>query len=397
MATILTKKSDTASSVPLVADLTNSSGGAELAVNTSDKRLFTKNSSNAVVELGTNPSTLSLPNGTANGVAYLNGSKVVTTGSALTFDGTTITTTGGSVYLNGTNSDSALTGNYVRFGTNIGLQSNAANSALVAKMFNGSTFFDALTLNTSGNFGLGVTPSAWGSAFKAMQIGGGAAIMGDSANSYISGNAYYNGTNWIYKTTNPALRWDMENGVHKWYTAPSGTAGNAISFTQAMTLDASGNLLVGTTSAIGSGKFSLAANLNSVNGIVIRDDGTTGGSYVVFYNSAAAVAGSISHSGTTAVLYNVTSDQRLKENIVDAPEFGSVIDSIKVRSYDWKADGSHQRAGFIAQELVTVAPEAVYQPEDPEQMMAVDYSKLVPMLVKEIQSLRARVAQLESK
>ena len=81
----------------------------------------------------------------------------------------------------------------------------------------------------------------------------------------------------------------------------------------------------------------------------------------------------------------------MKENIVDAPEFGSVIDAIQVRSYDWKADHTHQRAGFIAQELVTVAPEAVHQPADPEEMMAVDYSKLVPMLVKEIQSLRARL------
>jgi hypothetical protein len=69
---------------------------------------------------------------------------------------------------------------------------------------------------------------------------------------------------------------------------------------------------------------------------------------------------------------------------------------LQVRKFDWKSDGSHQRYGFIAQELVTVAPEAVHQPEDTEKMMAVDYSKLVPMLVKEIQSLRARVAALES-
>jgi hypothetical protein len=41
---------------------------------------------------------------------------------------------------------------------------------------------------------------------------------------------------------------------------------------------------------------------------------------------------------------------------------------------------------------LTVAPEAVHQPANPEEMMAVDYSKLVPMLVKEIQSLRARLA-----
>ena len=51
---------------------------------------------------------------------------------------------------------------------------------------------------------------------------------------------------------------------------------------------------------------------------------------------------------------------------------------------------------MVAQELQAVAPEAVQAPEDPDEMMAVDYSKLVPMLVKEIQSLRARVQQLEN-
>jgi len=112
--------------------------------------------------------------------------------------------------------------------------------------------------------------------------------------------------------------------------------------------------------------------------------------HYIFYNPNGQV-GSITTSAS-ATLFNVTSDQRLKENIVDAPEFGGVIDSLQVRSFDWKADQTHQRAGFIAQELVTVAPEAVYQPTDTDQMMAVDYSKLVPMLVKEIQSLRKRLA-----
>ena len=82
-STIVTKNSSTASAVPLTGDLTQ----GELAVNVTDKRLFTKNSGGTVVELGTNPASLALPNGTANGVAYLNGSKVVTTGTALTFDG----------------------------------------------------------------------------------------------------------------------------------------------------------------------------------------------------------------------------------------------------------------------------------------------------------------------
>ncbi|BCV04433.1 MAG: hypothetical protein CM15mV86_160 [uncultured marine virus] len=50
---------------------------------------------------------------------------------------------------------------------------------------------------------------------------------------------------------------------------------------------------------------------------------------------------------------------------------------------------------MVAQELEGVVPEAVTGDADSDEMMGVDYSKLVPMLVKEIQSLRARVAQLE--
>jgi hypothetical protein len=268
--------------------------------------------------------------------------------------------------------------------------------------------------------------------------------------------------------------YDLDGGSHKWYTAPSGTAGDAISFTQAMTLDASGRLGIGSTetgfgflnvnryasaplATLSLGDFATPANsigiymrgsgqnaiswasggylgfyadgpgsteraridssgnlligttsstfladsggfivyptaTGETNFVVKHDTGTGSGASYASFTYATSNIGSITQSGTTAVLYNVTSDQRLKENIVDAPEFGSVIDSLQVRSFNWKTDQTHQRAGFIAQELVTVAPEAVYQPADPEAMMAVDYSKLVPMLVKEIQDLRARLA-----
>jgi hypothetical protein len=71
MPTILLKKSDTASAVPTTANLTNLAGGAEVAVNTADKRLFTMNSSSAVVELGTNPTTLTTSSLTVTGGATL--------------------------------------------------------------------------------------------------------------------------------------------------------------------------------------------------------------------------------------------------------------------------------------------------------------------------------------
>ena len=122
----------------------------------------------------------------------------------------------------------------------------------------------------------------------------------------------------------------------------------------------------------------------------ISSDGTI----VTFRRGATSTVGSIGVS-TTATTYNTTSDRRLKENIIDASSASEDIDAIQVRSFDWKANGSHQKYGMIAQELLPVAPNAVSQPEDSEKMMSIDYSKLVPMLVKEIQSLRTRVRQLE--
>jgi len=186
----------------------------------------------------------------------------------------------------------------------------------------------------------------------------------------------------------------VSNGLME-FGAPS-SAGFAffINEDEKARIDSSGNLLVGDTSS------SFPTNVQGVKiftaniGISHNTSNNSGDSYVRFGYSTNTI-GSITQNGTTAVLYNTSSDQRLKENIVDAPSASDDIDAIQVRSFDWKADGSHQKYGMVAQELQGVAPEAVSAPEDPDEMMGVDYSKLVPMLVKEIQSLRARVAQLE--
>jgi len=159
---------------------------------------------------------------------------------------------------------------------------------------------------------------------------------------------------------------------------------------EAMRIDSSGNLLVGTTSTPNGGHV-----LKIASGTVstVETDVTTVINMIVFRNGNGNV-GTIQTNGSTTT-YNTSSDQRLKENIADADDAGSKIDAIQVRQYDWKVDGSHQDYGMIAQELQTVAPEAVSGDADSEEMMGVDYSKLVPMLIKEIQSLRNRVAQLE--
>ena len=169
--------------------------------------------------------------------------------------------------------------------------------------------------------------------------------------------------------------------------------------TERMRIDSSGNLLVGTTSVQGAGGVTLSGAgyvySSRPSSTAIYADRTGSDGAIQEFRKNGTTVGSISVTGS-ATSYNTSSDQRLKDNIADADDAGSKIDAIQVRKYDWKADGEHQKYGMIAQELQAVAPEAVSGDADSEEMMGVDYSKLVPMLIKEIQSLRNRVAQLET-
>jgi hypothetical protein len=148
----------------------------------------------------------------------------------------------GNIYL-GTASRTIYTGG----SGNLILQNNTG--VTIFGRANGAS--ESMRIDANGNVGVGVIPSAWGANYKVIESNGNAAAMfaAPSVNGVqLSSNTFHNGTSWTYKTTGEASRYAVNTGQHIWFNAASGTANAAITWTQAMTLNASGNLGIGTAS-----------------------------------------------------------------------------------------------------------------------------------------------------
>jgi len=374
--------------------------------------------------------------------------------------------------------------------TSSGLISSGDTSGVLALQTNNGT--TAVTIDTSQNVGIGVTPASWASTYRALQIRN-LGIMTINDSNWLYSNTYYNGTNNVYTSTGYAGAFDF-NGVvtggYSWRVAASGTAGNTISYTQAMVIDnsgnvgigttspgnplhiysntvsqlriqavsgntnaninlapsgtgvailgtlsgafpltfqtnsseamridSSGNLLVGTTSSSFGEKLSVQSTASGTNiaylNYTYTDDrsntvvqhsratGATSATMILFRNASSSQVGLISSTGS-ATTYGTSSDYRLKENI--APMTGALtkITQLKPCTYTWK-DGGEQAEGFIAHELQEVVPCAVVGNKDAVnedgsiKPQSIDTSFLVATLTAAIQEQQALItAQAET-
>jgi hypothetical protein len=240
----------------------------------------------------------------------------------------------------------------------------------------------------------------------------------------LGANVYVDAVGYKYIQTSFATNYTQYNGVHSWYTAASGTAGNAITFTQAMTLAADGNLLVGNTDQTNK---RVAATVGSSNtGSVYYGAAETSFSGSV-YVSATATAASTgwyhfvaqSSGATNNILifgngnvqnannsYGAISDAKLKENIVDASPKLDKLMQVRVRNYNLKGEyENHKQLGVVAQELETVFPSMVEEAHDKDTegndlgttTKSVKYSVFVPMLIKAMQEQQAIIESLKAR
>jgi hypothetical protein len=359
----------------------------------------------------------------------------------------------------------------------VGTEVSTSSTGTAFDFYDLTASANRMRLDSSGNLGLGVTPNTWTSV-KAIEMGElGSAVAGGGNNILMFYNSYFN-SGFKYARTGAASYYQQTAGTHVWTTAASGTAGNAITFTQAMTLDASGNLFLGVTSSA-AGRLAIKDVAGSGNNVWLIGRSSDGTSSVSFRNNAdtaynariecfdtgvmtfgtgtsateraridssgrfmvgktsssdsvaglqlqnfSGTAGTISciktasgqatawgnyHSGTyvggmeytnTATSFPTSSDSRLKKDIVDSSSASAKIDQIRIVSHGWRHDDASVEFGVIAQELYSIAPQAVTKGDDGEtieKVWGVDYSKLVPMLVKAHQEQQALIQSLKAR
>ena len=323
----------------------------------------------------------------------------------------------------------------IRFGSNASFYGSIDHDAVTtgANIYNsqdtGGHLFQnsgstVLTLNNSGNLGLGVTPSGWNSVYRSMQLGKGASISGRSDentwNELLS-NAYRaSDASWKYLNTDYALSYRMAAGAHQWYVAASGTAGAPISFTPVMTLTAAGELLVGTTTQL-SGSTSRAVvdyasadytlRVNNSNAVPLTmlmtfsgaSPNNTSSAFIYCNDSGPTQRFSVRGNGG---VYNYQandsnlSDRREKTNFAPAKSYLDTICAIPVQTFNYIDQNLEEDPGLtlgvVAQDVQAVAPELVKESnwgteDNPRVRLSLYQTDLQYALMKCIQELKAEL------
>ena len=230
-----------------------------------------------------------------------------------------------------------------------------------------------LTLNSSGNLGLGVSPSAWGAAFKVFQMGATSLYEESAVATKLGNNVYFSDANRYYANSG-ASSYTQQFGTHLFQVASDGTANNIITFTNAMAITQGGNVGIGTTSP--AVQFHTTSNVRFAGLASITDLRTD----------------------ADGDLFN-GSDFNLK-NSIDTINFGlSDVLKLKPVSFNWNDEArninEYKSMGFIAQDIMDVIPNAASTMGDGD--MQVDYNAIVATLTKAIQEQQALIKALEQR
>jgi len=291
--------------------------------------------------------------------------------------------------------------------TNYGLQFNSTSDGsfhIQSQRFdNVATAYNLILNFAGGNVGIGTN-----SVDRRLTINSGASegILGLTSNNGVEIDMVGYGTGFTYPQARIKLTDDgFYGGSLSIWTKPNGAQTNALA--ERVRITGCGKLLVGTSTA-GYGLFgeqrmtinptndgiTVAPLRQNFSAYTIQSDNNTGNRYAVYIaNASSAEVGSMSFT-STSVSYNTTSDYRLKQDFKDFKGL-DLISKIKTYDFEWKIN-CNRSYGVIAHELQEVIPYIVMNEKDGEKLQSVDYSKLVPILIKSIQEQQCKIVLLES-
>ena len=238
---------------------------------------------------------------------------------------------------------------------------------------------DRLTIDSIGNVGIGVSPTNYGTNYTNLDSQG---LLG----------SYY-----TLSGTTSGIKVDIAADGGEGYIGTK-TAHPFVFRTQdaeRMRLTSAGEVLIATTTNGGIGGVSISPNSSTPTlTTIVNNTSVSSGEMQTFRHNNTQV-GSITLNGTSGTLFNTSSDYRLKEDLQDFKGL-DLVSKIPVYDYKWKVDESRSY-GVMAHQLQEVLPQAVTGDKDAKEMQSVDYSKIVPLLVKSIQELKAEIELLKNK
>jgi hypothetical protein len=248
---------------------------------------------------------------------------------------------------------------------------------------NGSS--ERMRIDTSGNVGIGTS-----SPLSKMTI---AQTAGNTALTFQQTN---NGT------TNFLIGCQYNVG-NAFEITPSTAAGGSTFNSPALVVHSSGNVGIGTTNSnpVNIANHRLVVELNSSTaGIAVGADGLVDSRQVMTFYNDNGTTGTIVTSGSSTA-YNTSSDYRLKENVEYTWNATTRLKQLKPARFNFIADADTIVDGFLAHEVSSIVPEAITGTKDEvdsdgnPEYQGIDHGKLVPLLVKTIQELEARITELE--